>query len=39
MEPRSHIVSRRTHTPQASIVMAHEEGPEGMFEDEKIFRK
>ena len=39
MEPRSQIVSRRTNTPQASIVVAHEEGPEGMNEDENIFRK
>jgi hypothetical protein len=39
VEPRSQIVSRRTNTPQASIVMAHEEGPEGMSEDERTFRK
>jgi len=39
VDPRSQIVSRRTNTPQASIVVAHEEGPEGMNEDEKIFRK
>jgi len=39
VEPRSQIVSRRTNTPQGSIAMAHEEGPEGMSEDEKTFRK
>ena len=39
VEPRPHIVSRRMHTPQASLVMAHEEGHEGMFEDERNFRK
>jgi len=38
VEPRSQIVSRRTNTPQASIVMAHEEGTEGN-EYEKFFRK
>ncbi len=27
LEPRSQIVSRITLTPQASLVMAHEEGP------------
>jgi len=39
VEPRPHIISRRTHTPQASIVMAHEEGDEGMYEDERTFKK
>ena len=39
VEPRSQIASRRINTPQASIAMPHEEGPEGMFEDEKNFRK
>lgn len=39
METRYQIVSRRTNNPQVSIVMAHEEGPEEMFEDEKTFRK
>ena len=39
VEPRSQIVSRRALTPQDSLVMAHEEGPEGMSEDERTFRK
>ena len=39
VEPRYKIVSRRTNIHQASMVMAHEEGPEGMFEDEIHFRK
>ena len=40
VEPRSQIVSRRTNTPQPSIVMAHEEGPyKEMLEDENTFIK
>ena len=39
MEPRSQIFSRKTHISQASPVMAHEEGLEGMSEDERNFRK
>jgi len=39
VEPMSQIVSRRTHISQASPVMAHEEHPEGMSEDERTFRK
>ena len=39
VEPRSQIVSRRTNTPQATIVVAHEEGLEGMNEYENFFRK
>lgn len=39
MEPRPHIISRRTHTPQASIVMAHEGGPKGISKDEITFGK
>lgn len=39
MEPTSQIVSRIINTPQASIVMEHEEVPKEMFEDEKTFRK
>lgn len=38
MEPRSQIVSGRTHISQASPVMAHEEGHEGMYEDEITFK-
>ena len=38
MELRSQFVSRRKNTPQASRVMAHEEGPKGYFEDERTFR-
>lgn len=30
---------KRTQIPQASLVMAHEEGPKGMFGDEKTFKK
>ena len=39
IKPRSQIVSRRTLILQASLVMAHEEGPKGMSEDERTFRK
>jgi len=38
-EPRYQIVSRRTHISQYSLVMAHEEGHEGMPEDESTFIK
>lgn len=33
MEPKYQIVSRRTHVPQASPVMEHEQGPEGISKD------
>lgn len=39
VEPSSKIVSRRTNTPQGSIVMEHEGGLEEMSEDERNFRK
>ena len=39
VETISQNVSRITNTPQALIVMAHEEGPEEVFEEEKNFRK
>lgn len=39
VEPRSQIISRRTHISQASPIKAHEEGHEGMSEDEIKFRK
>jgi len=39
VETRSQIASRRTHISLASPVLANEEGNEGMYEDERTFRK
>jgi len=39
IEPNPQVSSRKPHIPQASLVMAHEEGHEGMSEDERTFRK
>ena len=39
MDPISQIASTRTNTPQASIITVHEEGPKGMLQDERNFRK
>lgn len=38
-ETNPQVGSRKPHIPQASQVMAHEEGHMGMSEDERTFRK
>lgn len=38
-EPNPQVGSRRTHISQDSPIMAHEEGHEGMYKDERILIK
>lgn len=38
-DPDPQIGSRRSQSPQNPPIMAHEEGQEMMFEDERDFRK